>query len=124
MLDGKFLSEETTRVNVRFVTFNANLNTFSFVKFEFNWQVGGTISWDYFVRTVKMDIYDPRWDNIQFAAEIICIIMLGINVLLELRDIFVAIRTYKMNDYFSEPGNWFDWAHFVVQMIGWINPEP
>jgi hypothetical protein len=38
--------------------------------------------------------------------------MLGLNVLLELVDIAVAVRANKTSKYFFNLGNLFDWLHF------------
>eukprot|EP00961_Rhodomonas_salina_P181689 2452748-Rhodomonas_salina.1 len=59
--DGRWIDDETTNVEVELVTFNANLNRFTYVQFKFEWQAGGSIHWDYKLQAIAMDIYDVDW---------------------------------------------------------------
>mmetsp|Transcript_40849 Transcript_40849/g.83567 ORF Transcript_40849/g.83567 Transcript_40849/m.83567 type:complete len:1272 (-) Transcript_40849:1118-4933(-) len=120
MKDGRWIDGRTTDVEVEFVTFNADLNRFTFVGFEFRWQPGGSILWNYRLQTIAMDIYDVDWGTAQFVGEIFCMLMLGMNVLTELMDISICLRTYQIRQYLSAPGNWFDWAHFILMIASWV----
>ena len=46
------IDEQTEAVSVEFVTFNNNGNYFAHVVFDFEWDAGGSIEWDYTMRTV------------------------------------------------------------------------
>jgi len=113
MKEGGFIDQKTSTIDTQFITFNADLNRFTLVRFSFEWTAGGSITWDYWVESVVLDIYDLPTKDAQLTFEIIVCVMLGLNILLELIDIAVALRANKHLDYFANVGNLFDWLHFV-----------
>jgi hypothetical protein len=112
MKEGGFIDPKTSSIETKFITFNADLNRFTLMKLDFEWTSGGSIAWSYWVESVVLDIYDIKEGKAQMAFEIIICVMLGLNVLLELVDIAVAVRTNKTSKYFFNLGNLFDWLHF------------
>ena len=113
MKDGGFIDESTSTIDVQFIAFNPELNRFVVCQYTFEWTEGGSISWSYWVESVTLDVYKLQTGKTQMAFEIIICIMFGLNVLLELQDIFVSMRSNKVLDYFQKVGNLFDWLHFI-----------
>jgi len=118
--EGGFIDEYTSSVNVDFVTFNTNLNLFANVGFQFTWDIGGGIGWDFSLQTVFVDIYTGSRGQAQLALEIISFTFLAVNCFLEFRDIVIAIRVMKPFQYFQNPVNVLDWFHLIMMWVGWI----
>lgn len=119
--DGAFIDGETYTVRVDMVAYNAEYNMFMYLDYVFYWNQGGTITWDYNLNTVFMDLYtaaDPTGSR--FALEVIVLAALAFNIFLELSDMYEAMKKMKFSQYLSFYGNWFDWAHFVLMIFSWV----
>ena len=61
------------------MTFNNNGNYFAHVVFEFEWDAGGSIEWDYQMRTVPgPPVYrstgrSPAWLQVTKSSETVCV---------------------------------------------------
>jgi len=115
------VDEQTESVEVEFVTFNNNGNYFAHVVFEFAWDTGGSISWDYQMRTVPgPPVYSTSSHPLQMPLEVVCMLLLSMNCVFEANDIIAAIRVLRPMDYFSNAWNYLDLCHFYLMWAGWI----
>jgi hypothetical protein len=121
MREGGFVDEQTESVKVTFVTFNNNGNYFAHVVFEFKWDTGGSITWEYAMRTVPgPPVYSASTHPLQMPLEVVCMLLLCVNCLLEANDLVAAIRVMRPMDYLSNGWNYVDWTHFYLMWSGWI----
>ena len=124
MKDGGFIDSLTSEIEVQLIAFNAELNRFTFLRFSFDWTIGGSIKWEYWLESIVLDLYDLPSGVAQFTMEIIVVVMLGINILLELIDLSVCFRSNKVLEYVTDPGNLFDWCHFLffgLSIYTWLD---
>jgi hypothetical protein len=117
MNEGGFVDEATSKIEVEMIAFNAEWNRFTFLRFTFDWTTGGSITWNYKIESIVLDVYDVQTGTQQLALEIVVVILLGINILLEIIDLVVAFRASKQMDYFTNLGNLFDWLHFCTMGV-------
>jgi hypothetical protein len=122
--EGAFIEEQANSVHIQFVTFNIDSNMFANVEFDFEWETGGAISWDWTMRTLPgPPVY--RWGGkgsthpLQQPLEVISMIFLSINCILEFKDMVIAFRIMRPQNYFFDFWNWIDIAHFITMWAGW-----
>lgn len=122
--DGKFIDDQTHSLDVDFITYNADLDIFAQARFFFGWNSAGKIPWDYDLQSVSVNMQTARsreviWRVLQAAV----VIMLSINCVMEIMDVLVEIRKFRILTYVSSPYNWIDWAHFFTTWatcISWL----
>ena len=120
MREGGFVDEQTESVKVTFVTFNNNGNYFAHVVFEFKWDTGGSITWEYAMRTVPgPPVYSASTHPLQMPLEVVCMLLLCVNLFLEANDLVAAVRVMRPMDYLSNGWNYVDWTHFFLMWSGW-----
>jgi len=106
MREGGLIDEQTDSVKVQFVTFNIDSNIFTHLEFDFEWEKGGAINWDWTMRTVPgPPVY--RWGGegstspLQQPLEVLCMIFLAVNCILEFKDMVTSFRIMRPQSYFS-----------------------
>jgi hypothetical protein len=107
--EGGFLDGQTKEVSVETMLFNVEHQMLALLKMVFTWQIGGSITWDYTLMPVPLDLYS---NPAQSPLEMICIVLLVLFVLTELYQVFQVLRGLKF-DYFTGFGNWLDWVHML-----------
>ena len=119
--DGGFIDAQTQAVTVEWVTFNNNANIFAHVAVEFKWNEGGSIEWDFSMRTLTgPPVYRDSSHPLQVPLEVVCIVLLCVNCFLELHDLVAAVRVMRPLTYFTNLWNYLDVAHFYLMWAGWI----
>ena len=125
MREGGLIDEQTESIKVQFVTFNIDNNIFTHLEFDFFWEKGGAITWDWTMRTVPgPPVY--RWGGegstspLQQPLEVLCMIFLAINCMLEFRDVVTSFRVMRPQNYFFNFWNWIDITHLCFMWCGWI----
>ena len=71
MKNGGFIDSLTSEIEVQLIAFNAELNRFTFLRFSFDWTIGGSIKWEYWIESIVLDLYDLPNDHHPFRVSVI-----------------------------------------------------
>ncbi len=114
--DGRFLDDSTDALDVEMVTYNAEEALFTSLRFAFQVERTGGLSWDYSIRTV-----DAAADRgaLLVLLEVVAIICLCVSILVEVFDMVRAFLELKVVAYAMSPFNWLDLSGFVIQCLAW-----
>lgn len=110
--DGGFLDGQTKEVVVEATLLNLEFEFLVAMRLAFTWQVGGSITWDYAVRPLPLDLYAGGG---QAALEVVCVILGVIYLAAELQQMLVCVRAQR--NYFTDPGNWIDGCHLALLVL-------
>lgn len=114
--NGSYIDRMTSQVSVRFVTYNRPWSIFSICKFDFEWDEGGKIKWDYSISSLSVEPIPST--SIFFG--ILVLICLAINLGMEIDQILIACRRFQIKDYVLDLFNWIDWTHLILVLISAI----
>ena len=111
--NGSYIDRNTSRVEVRFVTYNRPYDLFCLSRITFEWKVGGKISWEYKISPV---VLKPASSFTHFFACLVAVCLV-INTVMELGEVAMASRRFHLRDYVCDFFNWIDWIHIIVMWV-------
>jgi len=88
MRDGKFIDSNTESVEVRAMTYNADLNLFAELLVTFEFKTSGVIDVDAFIRSINVQPHRFYADLFQMLFEIAFFVMLCFNITMESIQLF------------------------------------
>eukprot|EP00271_Cylindrocystis_brebissonii_P009574 TRINITY_DN2455_c0_g4_i1.p1 TRINITY_DN2455_c0_g4~~TRINITY_DN2455_c0_g4_i1.p1 ORF type:complete len:1556 (-),score=275.43 TRINITY_DN2455_c0_g4_i1:1951-6618(-) len=100
--DGYFYDGQTTSSTVQLVTYNAQEQSFTLVKCELTFQVGGKVVVKCSVDTARLGLYRRGEDKVRLVLELLFLVGVALSVLLEVREAFKTKKdTGKFSNYFQ-----------------------
>ena len=95
------------------ITYNADFAIFGVVTFQFRWDLGGSIRWDYQYNTAELLPYRALKGSALLLTQCLFGILLIVDIVREVRDIVYAARHDNLwKDYFSRPMKYVNWSHY------------
>ena len=95
------------------ITYNADFAIFGVVTFQFIWDLGGSIRWDYQYNTAELLPYRALKGSALLLTQCLFGILLIVDIVREVRDIVYAARHDNLwKEYFSRPMKYVNWSHY------------
>ena len=113
MRDGMFISDNTEKIELEFLTYNPDFNSFGILTIQFSWDLGGGILWSAQYNTAQLSPYSGIKGQITLFLELVFGAMLLVDIIRETRDIYLAIlQDELLSGYVMKFWNWVDWSHY------------
>mmetsp|Transcript_30441 Transcript_30441/g.81000 ORF Transcript_30441/g.81000 Transcript_30441/m.81000 type:complete len:1277 (+) Transcript_30441:517-4347(+) len=116
MQDGGFIDNQTSSISLDMITYSSDLNLFSILVITFDWQDGGSISWDYRLHSRRVDLY--TLGDAQRGLEYTSLVLLGLFMAVDLRRFYVRLRSAKLGSLFSFD-TLLEWGHWALMAYTW-----
>jgi len=121
MKDGFFLDDFTESVSANLVTYNADLDTYSFMKMGFTLKDTGIITFETEVNMIRADYYTTYMDFVRAGIEGIFVIFSFYQIIEEFHEIYIARkRTGSVFAYFRSMWNFADVVSLMCNVAGML----
>mmetsp|Transcript_43899 Transcript_43899/g.64456 ORF Transcript_43899/g.64456 Transcript_43899/m.64456 type:complete len:1032 (-) Transcript_43899:352-3447(-) len=121
---GRLLDEQVKEVDFYIPVMNAQLMVLGLATVHMHYEDGGSIDWDYDFKMMRTAPYSTGGNSMNLSFPVILlqtvvILMVLSDIVLSVREMWAAFRTYGATKYIMSPGSWLDWTSHILQIYYW-----